>query len=818
MRLIRALFLLVQILIVKLNFGVSTFPSVMAQEYMGMHSSGWGGIQAMINNPANVVDSRIKYDIHLFSLDAFVTNNALYLSRGFESQFNGGNLDSVTRIDTIGLNKGGFARFRFQFPSLMLKINEKNAIGLSIASRGFARIDRMPGFLFRAAYEGNDSSTGNIQSISHPFTSAQIQNWTEFGLTYGRVVREGGPHSLKWGASLKGLIGSNMGFTYIDDLNIQYQNDTIVSLQGEFRYGYNRELDTDNQGTQDLFSANGYGIAMDLGIVYEWRPNVQKHTYELDGKSGLWRKNVETYVIRAGISVLDFGFLSYTSGIGSRTLRANLQNVPISYFDGVENSEDVITKLSNHPDVDYIDMGGQVLNVGLPTSLMTSFDWQAAPGLFINVSAALSLSQFVFPNRGLGGLSMISLTPRYENSVIGIYIPVSYHELGQFNWGGALRIGPFFTGSNHIFSNLMRSEFAGTDFYMGIKIPIRERGPKDRDKDGVSDALDRCPDRSGAWRHRGCPDTDGDGIPDDQDECVNDPGPSYTKGCPDTDGDRIADKDDECPFEAGPKNTRGCPDQDGDGIPDYLDKCPLIAGIELYSGCPDSDGDGIPDPDDECPNLAGILKYNGCPDSDGDGVPDHIDECPNIIGLIEFQGCLDRDGDGINDSRDRCPDLFGVHENLGCPWADSDGDGVPDEADSCPLTPGLVELKGCPDFEKDDAGVMKTAFENLEFATGKGLILSKSYPSLNALAELMKEKSGYHLFIEGHTDNIGERELNLKLSESRALAVKSYLIRKGVPSAQIHTEFYGPDRPIADNESEEGRQKNRRVEFKMTFK
>ncbi|KMQ70726.1 OmpA family protein [Chryseobacterium koreense] len=115
-------------------------------------------------------------------------------------------------------------------------------------------------------------------------------------------------------------------------------------------------------------------------------------------------------------------------------------------------------------------------------------------------------------------------------------------------------------------------------------------GNTDRDKDGIPDKDDRCPDTPGLAEFQGCPDTDGDGIPDIDDQCPDVAGPKENNGCPwpDTDGDGVIDKDDACPTVAGPAENKGCPwpDTDGDGILDKDDACPTVFGLKEYNGCP----------------------------------------------------------------------------------------------------------------------------------------------------------------------------------------------------------------------------------------
>ncbi|MFN8291718.1 MAG: OmpA family protein [Chitinophagaceae bacterium] len=141
----------------------------------------------------------------------------------------------------------------------------------------------------------------------------------------------------------------------------------------------------------------------------------------------------------------------------------------------------------------------------------------------------------------------------------------------------------------------------------------------------------------------------------------------------DRDKDGIPDNVDACPDDPGPAATQGCPDRDGDGIIDRDDKCPDVKGLARYQGCPipDTDKDGINDEEDKCPTVPGLARYQGCPipDTDKDGINDEEDKCPTVPGVARYQGCPipDTDGDGVNDEEDKCPTLAGPASNFGCP-------------------------------------------------------------------------------------------------------------------------------------------------------
>jgi outer membrane protein OmpA-like peptidoglycan-associated protein len=259
----------------------------------------------------------------------------------------------------------------------------------------------------------------------------------------------------------------------------------------------------------------------------------------------------------------------------------------------------------------------------------------------------------------------------------------------------------------------------------------------------------------------------------------------------------------------------GGTDTDGDGIYDKDDACPDVAGLEAFNGCPDTDGDGIEDSKDDCPNEAGLAEFNGCPDTDGDGVPDKDDNCPTVAGLKALAGCPDADGDGVTDADDACPDVAGPAANKGCPWPDRDGDGVFDKDDQCPDVKGTVANKGCPEVTEAVKQALNAYAKTILFDTGKSSIKAQSEGVLNDIVGILKEYSNAKFTVEGHTDSTGSDSLNQKLSESRAAAVKDYLVKNGIDASRLSSAGYGESKPIDSNKTRAGRANNRRVEINL---
>lgn len=206
-------------------------------------------------------------------------------------------------------------------------------------------------------------------------------------------------------------------------------------------------------------------------------------------------------------------------------------------------------------------------------------------------------------------------------------------------------------------------------------------------------------------------------------------------------------------------------------------------------------------------------------DRDADGVLDDQDNCPDTpIGVsTDSAGCpLDSDKDGVADFLDKCPDSPAsiAVDGAGCP-ADSDKDGVPDSQDKCPGSPDgeKVDSTGCVEikFEKGT----KLTLAGILFATGKAEIDSSSNPVLTHAANALKSAPQARVEIAGFTDNEGKLKLNMALSAKRAQAVKKYLVNLGVSAKQVTSKGYGPAQPVADNDTDDGRSKNRRIEFRV---
>lgn len=218
-------------------------------------------------------------------------------------------------------------------------------------------------------------------------------------------------------------------------------------------------------------------------------------------------------------------------------------------------------------------------------------------------------------------------------------------------------------------------------------------------------------------------DRDKDGVLDGDDSCPDEPGWVLTRGCPDRDGNAIVDAEDACPDQAGTTGGNGCPqpvegDRDGDSVADSADASPDTAGSAALDGRP------VPAPS-EGGRLPSDTTGSPAGDADGDGVADDIDLCPEAPGPLVSGGCPpsgagDRDEDGVADDVDLAPDEAGLAEHGGCPppgeGRDRDGSGIPDE-EELPHASLVESLMLLLPFRTMPAPKAPVEFEILEFGT-----------------------------------------------------------------------------------------------------
>src|SRR3989304_2290947 len=278
------------------------------------------------------------------------------------------------------------------------------------------------------------------------------------------------------------------------------------------------------------------------------------------------------------------------------------------------------------------------------------------------------------------------------------------------------------------------------------------------------------------------PDTDGDGLKDGEE--VN----NY-KSNPlnaDTDGDGLKDGEEVNKFNSNPILA----DTDGDGLNDGIE-------VNLYQTNPikaDSDQDGLNDNEEINKHKTDPLKA----DTDGEGLNDGDEVNKYKTDPLK----TDTDVDGLYDGEE-------VMKHKTDPLKkDTDGGSVDD----------LTEIiRGTNPVDPNDDVVkigVPIILEGVTFETNKAAITPESSQILRSALKTLTTHPEIQVEVSGHTDNVGSKKSNLRLSQRRAEAVREWLIERGIDPVRIVAKGYGPDIPIVPNDSPENKRKNRRIEFK----
>ncbi len=558
-----------------------------SQSYIGFLTDNYSGVNSVIANPANISDSPFKTDIHLVGISAFFTNDYYgvkvtdALKEDYDFDLDATKSPSTNNNANINLDVMG--------PAFMFNLDKKSSIALFTRARTFINVNEINGESIDRIDDDINLTDDFIINEGDFFASGNA--WAEFGLTYARVLLNKDQHFLKGGLSIKYLkgLGSVYGVGKNVDINFNADGTALpggsttgsYTSTGDITYGRFTDFEDENYEYEAPKNASGLGI--DLGFVYELRPDhASYNTTNANGDINL-HKDKNKYKLKIGLSITDLGSINYKEG----TTDNYDINATVSE-DDIDNAEDINALLN-----DFYSLSSSQGNIKslLPTAVHLNADLNLNNHFYLNLNTDLSVTSNSKENASRIS-NVASLTPRFESKFFSFYVPLSLVQHSGFQIGAGFRAGPLYIGSGSLIS-LFSSEAKGADVFAGLKIPVYQKRKKDNDNDGIPNKKDDCPDHEGPAENNGCP-------------------------WPDTDGDTVIDKDDNCPEEPGEVENGGCPwpDNDSDGVLDKDDKCPKETGAIENEGCPwlDTDGDSILDKDDKCPEEAGPVANNGCPE------------------------------------------------------------------------------------------------------------------------------------------------------------------------------------------------------------
>lgn len=459
-----------------LSFCLSCSAFANAQDFLGIRTSNYAGVSSVFYNPANIADSRHRWDFNLVSAGATIGNDkATFKLSDLGKTLNLDSLkDKVFSADAGSSN--GFVSAAGYGPSFFFNLNKKSAIAFTSRARVMANIFDIDGKLANEIMDG----AGNT---NYPYSIASAHNmlvnangWTEFGASYAREILNKGAHYLKGGVSLKYLAGVANASLQINKLNATIDYDALeddaylTNSSGTIGLDFGG-VAVSTLETSDLLKFKSTGFGVDLGFVYEYRPDTSA---AMRNGAGDLRRDLNKYKFRLGVALLDAGSISYERDL-DRSGGYTMQIGPSQRFylraladAGIDEFKDTLNKYPQFF-APVTGMSTGKYSVSTPATLQVNADYQVHKGFYLNLASQVSLLNSRTKWNSSQYYSSVVLTPRIENSGFGFYLPVSYNSLTNVTAGASLRLGNFFVGSGSILSAALGGSKAA-DLFIGLHI------------------------------------------------------------------------------------------------------------------------------------------------------------------------------------------------------------------------------------------------------------------------------------------------------------------------------------------------------------
>jgi hypothetical protein len=425
--------------------------SVFAQGYQALHGSSYTGATSVYNNPASSVNYQRKWDLTILAVQAKASTNAASIEN-----------------NTLRITDGYFNRFVHTTADIGLlnflyKIDDKKAFSFNVRARSYEHVKSQP-------FNYIDSTTTSmnrffVNNRTTPFFEAfgTQAGWLEFGLNYSQVWYETDHDRLTGGFTLqlqKGISGVFIKMNKVSYLEQKNGTDTTYAFTGgggSFAYSDNYEAADMKEFMKK--SVLSFGLSMGIEyLVYQPGENTNSPTPNYDWKIGL--------------SLMDLGSNVFHAGSSSR----KLGNPNASYTDMDANN-----KISGAGTIGQLsDSLGTMFNtdeaitdnfrISDPTRMILNVDRNLGNHFFVNGELSMNFFSTSSANKlYTRELNLFTLTPRWETSEFGFYLPMQYNTQGQFWLGAAVKLGPLVVGMHNL-GNLKKNTELNGGGYMLLSI------------------------------------------------------------------------------------------------------------------------------------------------------------------------------------------------------------------------------------------------------------------------------------------------------------------------------------------------------------
>jgi hypothetical protein len=441
----------------------------------GVVNSNFSGSNGVLLNPSSIVTSKLYMDINLVTADIFVDNNyayihgedyslTKYLTKNPEWPKYGPDEMAFDHYTNKMPAKDAYINVFAKGPSFMLS-RGRHAIALTTGVRYLTSVTDVPYHIANFGYYGLDYLDQHNVTYSNKNINTAVLAFGEIGLTYAYSFRKFDYQDWSAGLTIRRLFGVSGGYVFADEIDYMVINDSTIDVKNmTAELGYSIPLNYDNNDFPYGPWIKGGGWGFDLGVSYQQK----LLSYQKRRITKLCRQKYSDYIFKAGVSLLDIGFVKFTNNASKyayEDVSEYWMNVDTVTYTNMNN---LMESLS---DVFYDDPNaahrGNEISVFLPAAVSLQFDYRVMKGWYAGAvfihSIPMSKSMVYRPTQ-------LMIAPRYESPLFEASLPVSLYEWRYPRVGLSFRYQFLTFGTDNLAWLLGVSDFTGLDFYFSIKV------------------------------------------------------------------------------------------------------------------------------------------------------------------------------------------------------------------------------------------------------------------------------------------------------------------------------------------------------------
>lgn len=453
--------------------------SAVSQEMPGLTNSNFAGSNAVLINPANMVLSKIYFDVHLFTAGAFVQNNLVYIPANDYKIMDF--LNSSKDLPTYPPNNNNFTYYKNALDKYAF--NSERIIGPSAMM-----LYGDHAFSFQTSVRTALSATNipyeigvfSIEGLRYPpFYNVNFWSknervgamaWGEVSFSYAYAFKKEFRDHWSAGISVKRLMGYSAGFMRVKELNYVVLNDSTLNIRNlTADAGFSLPVDFDNNDfpIHDPFFKGG-GFGFDLGVTF----TRMKQGFQRNNPRYICEQPYSDYKYRVGVSLLDIGAINFKHNAQLHQFvdgNAFWQNFDTTNYSNINQLARQFSEvLLGDPDA---SLKGSKFRMGLPSAISLQFDYHYRQNIYIN---ATIIQPLVIWKYGVVRPAQLAVTPRFETDWFEFSLPFSLYQYRLPRLGAAVRLGVVSLGTDRLGTLLGMTDLTGVDIYASVKFNLRK--------------------------------------------------------------------------------------------------------------------------------------------------------------------------------------------------------------------------------------------------------------------------------------------------------------------------------------------------------